>query len=96
MTRRKFLETASTAGLALPTGTVSDAPGNAQSSAPPAIASLGPLSEWEGQLAFALHPPMRNCYLEKVSATSLEVQNRSYSFDMLVPRGGLAKLRKQA
>jgi hypothetical protein len=38
---------------------------------------------------------LRNCYLEQVSATSLEVRTSTYAFDLLIPRGGLAELRKQ-
>jgi hypothetical protein len=37
---------------------------------------------------------LRNCYLEQVSATSLEVRTSTYAFDLLIPRGGLAELRK--
>lgn len=39
---------------------------------------------------------LRNCYLEQVSAASLEVRTRSYAFDMLIPRGGLAELVKSS
>lgn len=38
---------------------------------------------------------LRNCYLEKVSESLLEVKASTYAFDMPIPRGGLAELRKQ-
>ena len=38
---------------------------------------------------------LRNCYLQQVSATSLEVKAGSCAFDMPIPRGGLAELRRQ-
>jgi hypothetical protein len=38
---------------------------------------------------------LRNCYLQQVSATSLEVKAGTYAFDMPIPRGGLAELHKQ-
>jgi hypothetical protein len=39
---------------------------------------------------------LRNCCLEQVSATSLNAGTSTYAFDMPIPRGGLAELRKQA
>jgi len=41
------------------------------------------------------HVALRNCYLEKVSESSLEVKATTYAFDMPIPRGGLAEMRKQ-
>ncbi len=39
---------------------------------------------------------LRNCYLENGSMTSLEVAKSAYAFDLPIPRGGLAELRRQA
>jgi len=41
------------------------------------------------------HVTLRNCYLEQVSGASLEVKGGTYAFDLAIPRGGLAELRKQ-
>jgi alpha-galactosidase len=38
---------------------------------------------------------LRNCYLQKVSESFLEVKASTCAFDMPIPRGGLAELRKQ-
>jgi alpha-galactosidase len=38
---------------------------------------------------------LRNCYMDQVSASYLEVGAKTYGFDMPIPRGGLAELRRQ-
>jgi hypothetical protein len=38
---------------------------------------------------------LRNCYLERISAIPLDVSASAYAFDMRIPKGGLAELRKE-
>ena len=59
MSRRGFLGTASVLGLAVPVRASFQPPKEGAANGGQVYVKLGPLSEWEAQLGFALDPPVR-------------------------------------